>query len=133
IRQSLPTGDGYIYWLDHGWIDEDRNQVIIVSAKTSKGTRFLRRVNLETCAVSSGDYRDILRVLSQVQVPALSEALDLAKELGLKEAKELLPRILDDGRLPLMIRLKAAVFLAALGDNRGRQLLVKTTMLASRD
>lgn len=121
---------GGVDWLGAGWIDDRRGQVIVVS--TNRGNaderidRLFRIVNLQTGKVRPGSPDEILTALVEANPGGLAMALELAAELKLKHMA--LPAILDNERLPLAARVRAAVALAASGDKRGAELLRKAAL-----
>jgi len=121
---------GSIFWMGGGWIDESRKEIVIVSAREFPDMkpipRLFRVVRLETGIVRQGSSAVVLTALSELNMGALDEAIDLAAELKLSESKPDLARLFSDDNLPLLTRLRVAVALAALGDRRGGELMKKT-------
>jgi hypothetical protein len=126
---------GSVLWCDGGWIDEHRKEAIVVGRREWPGDkpipRLFRIVNLETGAVRVGSSAVVLTALSESNLGALDEALDLAAELQLAQAKPDLVRFFSDDKLAIQSRLRAGVALAALGDRRGAGLMKNTVFEAS--
>ena len=121
---------GGIFWMGGGWIDEARKEIIVVSSRKFPDMdpipRLFRVVSLETGIVRQGSSAVILTALSERNLGALAEAIDLAGELKLSKAKPDLVKLFSDDNLPLLTRLKISVALAELGDRRGGELMKKT-------
>jgi HEAT repeat protein len=121
---------GGVFWLGGGWIDEARREVIVVGSREWPDEkpipRLFRIVNLETGVVRQGSSALILTALSERNLGALHEAIELAGELKLNEAKPDLVKMFSDDKLSLDARLRTCVALAAVGDRRGGSLMTKS-------
>jgi HEAT repeats len=128
IAQFMSTAGG-VGWCGGGWIDEDRKEIVVVGSgwgtEEKAIPRLFRIVDMKTGNVRNGTAEVVLTVLSEANLGALDEALDLAAELKLDQAKPDLVKIFSDERLPIETRLRAAVALAKLGDRRGGELMRK--------
>jgi hypothetical protein len=128
---------GGIFWMGGGWIDEARKEIVVVSAREFPDMdpipRLFRVVSLETGIVRQGTSAVILTALSERNLGALPEAIDLAGELKLGKAIPDLVKLFSDDNLPLLTRLQVAVALAALGDRRGGELMTKTVFEKSSE
>jgi hypothetical protein len=132
-RDRFPTLDGVLSWLCDSWLDEKRNHVVVVGN--------CKRVHPEsrpiiTADLTSGEVRkagpDLIdRAITERNPSALSQALDLAIDMKLHGSKASLPGIVEDEKLPLAARLRAAFLLASLGDRRGARLVSKTVLIAA--
>jgi len=84
------------------------------------------RVMLEGGMVQDGFSDDIMRALSHGR-PRVMDVMDivlgLAAERELPSAKRDLVKIFSEGQLPLAIRIKSAIALGRLGDQRGQDLV----------
>lgn len=128
---EFPRTAGTVWWLDGGWIDEQRSQVVIVtSGPDDKETapRLIRIVNLKTGQVSSGSMKDVLAALAEQNVAAADFALDLVAKMRFAEAKALLPALIDNAALPMGSRLRAAVTLATFHEVRGAELMARSAV-----
>jgi hypothetical protein len=121
---------GSVHWAGSVWIDERRNEIVVVSRPTGflVGRRLYRIVAMDTGKVPDASPDVILAALADVNRGALDEALDLTAELKLDRAKPDLAKIFADESLALSSRLRAAVALAAIGDRQGRDLLRKSAL-----
>ena len=121
---------GGIFWMGGGWIDEARKEIIVVSSREFPDmdpiAGLFRVVSLETGIVRQRTSALTLTALSERNLGALAEAIDLAGELKLSKAKPDLVKLFSDDNLPLLARLKISVALAELGDRRGGELMKKT-------
>ncbi len=123
---------GGVSWSDSGWIDERRREAVIVTSLLAMPdgtvTRYFRGVGLESGAVRKGSSADVVTALSSANPAALRFPLELTAELKLKEAIGHLPGLLGDASIPLAIRLRAAVALGVLDDERGAALVRATAV-----
>jgi hypothetical protein len=124
----FPRIDGVLSWLGASWLDDKRDQLVIVGKSQ---LRPLITVSLTTGQVRSGAPDLIERAILERNPQGLSAALDLAKELKLSGSKASLPGILEAEAFPLDQRLRAAVLLATLGDRRGASLIAKAVLIAT--
>jgi hypothetical protein len=90
--------------------------------------RLFRVVDMESGIVRQGSSAVILTALSERNLGALQEAIELAGELTLIEARPDLVKLFSDDKLSLDVRLRACVALAAVGDRRGGDLMQKTVI-----
>lgn len=134
-RLYFRYGDGVVSWFEHAWLDEKRDELVIVtpSEKGYAPTRALLSVGLTSGNVRQANTGLIDRAISERNPGALSEALELAREMRLDGSKSSWPGIVDDEKLALGHRLRAAVLLASFGDRRGTALSSKTALLAAED
>jgi len=110
-----------IEWLRGGWLDDAAGKVVVVSRDGK-----LIAIAWGDGGVSEGTDADIVRALALPYPAARTLALELAAERRIGAAKYAAAALLEDRTKPLTIRLRAAVALAALGDLRGKDLLVKS-------
>jgi hypothetical protein len=124
-------GDGYVAWCESAWIDDKRDELVIVGngGKDSTASRPLISMNLETGELKKATTDVIDRAIVERNPNALSTALELAKDMKLTATRKEWPKILDDRAVPLYERLQAAVLLAQNGDRQGVD-LIKSTALA---
>lgn len=120
--------DGVVAWLSDGWIDEERDAIVIVGGTNDDKSE---PPPVVTVGYSSGTVRkrgtdEIVLALSTRDARTLAAALAIACELNLPGSRPALPGIIADENLPLDSRLRAAVLLASFGDRRGANLVSKT-------
>ena len=115
------TSAGSISWLRGGWINEDRQELVLVG-----GNDELRVVNLISGDVRNGRPRDIVRGLASKDPEAVKQALVMAAERRLSDALEGARAVFAHRQTRPDVRLRAAVTLAAMGDRRGAELIRKT-------
>jgi hypothetical protein len=127
-RRGFPRSDGDVHWLLCCWLDEARDHLIIVSPSERPQLRSITSVSLTSGEVREGGLESIDLAIAERNPHALTPALDLAYELNRSGSQASLPGILEDQRLPLSQRLRAAALLASLGDLRGKK-LISTTVL----
>jgi hypothetical protein len=134
-RATFPRLDGVLSWLGPAWLDEDRNDLVIVGYTTrdKPGVRPIITVHMASGLVERGGPRLIDRAISERNRSALADALDLAKEMKLAGTKAVWPGILDDEGLTLEQRLRSAVLLASFGDHRGAKLVSTTAILGAEE
>jgi hypothetical protein len=132
-RRRFPRLDGVLSWLCSSWLDEKRNRVVIVgnSEREHPESRPLITVALTSGEVCQGGPDLIDRAIAERNPQALSQALELAKDMKLRGSRASLPGIVEDEKLPLAARLRAALLLASLGDRRGASLVSKTVLIAA--
>lgn len=122
-----------IFWLRCAWIDEEKQQIVVVGRNsTLKGTDPVAVISFQEGTVRPGGTKEVMRAISTKNPGGLTNALDFAIRWNLKEAKPYLPEILANPGLPLEARLRAAVFLASMGDKRGKELLAAAALSASK-
>jgi hypothetical protein len=126
------TLSGCVWWLYAAWIDEERREVVIVGKNSETDTYPLAAFRLDTGAVRNGGSKDVLRAIATRIPGGLTPALDVAIRSKLKEARPHLAAILQDAKLPLDARLRSAVFLASLGDARGKALLATSAVKVAK-
>jgi hypothetical protein len=131
-RSRFVRTAGGAIWACGGWFDERRREIVVVSSasRNNNGSfpHLYRIIDLRTGAVRTGSTADILRAMADRNLGGLDLTLELAAELKLAEAHKDLVRHFDDVDLPVLMRLRAAVALATLGDRRGGDLM-KTAAL----
>jgi hypothetical protein len=130
---SFQRLDASLIWLGGAWIDEERAELVIIGARNKRGAecQVIRVIRLETGKVRDGGGKDVLRAIEKRNRMAMELALDAARGLGLKEVAQQLPAIVKDQDLTLGARLRAAVWLAGLGDHQGKDVIVKASLLVS--
>jgi hypothetical protein len=130
-RQRFHRHDGVLFWLGQSWVDEKRDDIVIIGPPTQDevGPRPILTVSLTSGAVRQGSAEVIDRAICERNPEALSAALDLALEMKLAGNKACLPGILEDEKLALYQRLQAAVLLASMGNRLGAGLLTKTALM----
>ena len=126
LGQILHTAGG-IVWCGSGWIDEARQHVVVLSSALGGEhkpiPRLLRVVSLETGQVQEGSAAQVLTALSKPTASCSTCSNWLRAEVG--------PGVAGPGassyrtKAALGTRLKAAVALAAVGDRRGRDLMLR--------
>jgi len=138
LYKFLHTAGG-VGWLGvgGGWIDERRREVVVVGSNYGRGEkpipRLFRIVGLEKGDVRNGSEKEVVTVLAEANRGGLDFALELTAELKLKDAREHLPKLFDNEKLPLGTRLRAAVALAALGDPRGGKVMTEAALQETDD
>jgi len=110
-------------WLRGGWINEDRQDLVIVG-----GNDELRVLNLASGEVRNGGEEDVVRGLSSADPAAAKQALIISADRKLQAAAEPARGILADSHAPADVRLRAAVALAVMGDRSGAGLIHKTAL-----
>jgi hypothetical protein len=127
------TMSGCVWWLRDAWIDENRQEVVIVAGNDSvKGAYPLAVLRLDTGVIRHGSNQDVLRAIATRNPSGLTSALDAAIKADLRETRPHLKAILEDGTQPLDARLRCAVFLSLLGDTSGKELLATSTVTVSK-
>ncbi len=125
------TGGG-IDWNGGGWIDERREQIIVVGVGGGAPfPRLFRIVDMKSGDVRNGSPDVVLTALSESNIGALKIAISLAAEWKLERAKPDLVKLFSDENIPIDSRLRAAVALATMGDRRGGELMRKVAVEAS--
>jgi HEAT repeat protein len=114
----FPSNGASISWLRGGWINEGQAELVLLGAGNE-----LRVVNLVSGHVRQGDEQDVVRGLDSQDPEAVKQALIIAADRRLPSALEPARKILDQGQRPPGVRLRAAVALAVLGDQRGAELI----------
>jgi hypothetical protein len=107
--------------------------VIVGAPRESKPTeRLYRVVDLDSGRVAKATDAVVVAAIRDSNLGALQQALDLVAETKLAEAKPDLARIMDDQSLDIEVRLRAAVALATLGDDRGAELVCEAAIRENR-
>jgi hypothetical protein len=133
ILRFRPTLSGSRFWLLRAWIDEERQELVIVGRDNEQAEPDpIAVVKLATGVVRRGNAEDIMRAVATKKPDALAAALDVAIRRSLKGVKPQLPGILQNEALPIEARLRAAVFLGSMGDKSGAELLASTTRQVSK-
>jgi hypothetical protein len=134
---SFGRSAGGIWWAGGGWIDERRQNVIVVSSRLKQpekqGMRFVKIVEIKSGVVREGSTSEVVTALNERNLGALKFALELTAELQLKEALPHLPGLVADETLLLAHRLRAAVALGTFDDRRGAMLITKAALEKSDD
>lgn len=128
-------GMGGVWWHAASWIDIPTNELVIVPSDyldAHKG-KPIAVVSMETGKVRTADRDVILRAIAHRNHSGLTTALELASQMKMDEAKKYLPGIVEEAGLPIGARLRAAVFLKSLGDDRGVRLLAGVATSAKRE
>jgi hypothetical protein len=122
--------DGATSWLRACWLDEMRNELVLVAVTRSvkPTTRPLLTMNLTTGAVRAGGTEWIDRAILEHSALSLSEALDLAKELRLAESQAAWPTLLRDDKLSLYVRVQVALLLVSFNDQRGVDVIMNAAL-----
>src|SRR5262249_44997454 len=102
-RSGFPRLDGVLVWLYAAWLDEKRDQVVIVgqSPPGRPESRPIVTVSLASGTVRPGGPDLIDRAIVERNPQALSVALELAKDMKLRGCKASLPGIMEAGEVPL--------------------------------
>jgi hypothetical protein len=135
-KDRFPATGARVPWLSCAWIDENRQEVIIVTAKVERGDtsdgRLLRAVSFGSGEVRKGEVGDIVRAIPDAirarNSYKLDRALDFVSDMKIIGAMPFLPAILEEAKLPLPTRLRAGRALNDPGDKRGINLLVSTAL-----
>src|SRR5207247_2198768 len=82
-RKEFYVGDNYVVWLRSAWIDERRDEIVIVGSTRSENPSQLPMI---TVALASGQVRpigaDVVdRAIAERIHGGISQALELAREL----------------------------------------------------
>jgi len=119
--RKFPSTPSIISWLRGGWINEDRQDLILVD-----GNNRLRAVNLITGQVRDANDTDILRGLHSADHAAIKQALVLITERKTAGVLQPVHDLFESPTTRPDVRLRAAVALAVLGDRSGATLIRKT-------
>jgi hypothetical protein len=130
-----------VQWCHHAWIDEIRNQVVLVGAAEGPNEeghlvripRLIRILPLDADGVMQGGSRDVVQALVDHNRAAYSDVLKVVIEDKIAEAKPYLPAILNDKSLPPGARLRAAAALVVFGDRQGAAEIENSAMTRSDD
>lgn len=120
---------GTVHWSAGGWIDEQRECVIIVSQRPefagedARDQRFLKKVDLSTGEVEKASYEEIRIALKKQNLGALPFAIDLSSELKMEDCQPELVQIFANEDLGDLARMHAAMSLVSFGDHRGKSFI----------
>jgi len=133
--RSYHDGMGRVRWIGGVWFDEENSELVVVASnfQQSPATRKIAIVDLKSGKLRRGSKKDIERAIIRHNLGALSDALEIARDMRLNHLKNHLPAILNDKKMSLPIRLRAASFLVSLGDNRGLGLLKQTASVKNEE
>ena len=130
----MQTGIG-IRWCGDAWIDEGRKSLVLAGSEMSlidRRPRPCRVIDMETGQIQEGTGAVLTRALSRTESDVVYAALALAAERETPEARADLLRIFSQNDAPTVLRVKAAVALARLGDRRGQDLVKRTAFGGAR-
>jgi len=121
-----------LHWFRGAWLDDERGEVVLVATDGE-----MRVVARDTGRIRDGRPADLVRGLTLPSEAAGALALELLAEGRIEDGRDTAVRLVRDAAAPIGLRLRAAVLLAVLGDDSGRDVvrraLAKPGKLPERD